>query len=150
MLVEEVRSKVKVQCTSIIAGFLECSLLAAVGHGSSVRHPVLHITVETYIVLGSECIAEDHVLPVRVGTAHKLRYPVSRRSAGRIHLGIERPKLHRAHDRNPRRNLLETYRAVVCDLSPGSRSLFSRNQDNSVRGSRAVYRGRGSILENCK
>ena len=53
MLVQEVRSKVKVQCTSIIAGFLEGSLLAVVGHGSPVRHPVLQISVETHIVLRS-------------------------------------------------------------------------------------------------
>ena len=140
MLVKEVRSKIQVQCSSVITGVLEGSLLTAVCHGSPVRHPVLHISIKAYIVFGRKGSAEDQVLPVGIGITCQLCNPVARRRSCRIYLSIKRPQFRRAHNRHLRRYTLNAHRAVIRDLRSGSCSLLRGDQYDSVRGSGTVDR----------
>ena len=77
MLVQKVRGGIQIQGTPVISGFLEGSLLAGIGDGSAIRHPVPDVSAHAYVMFGGKGSAEYKILPVGRRISGKILYAVA-------------------------------------------------------------------------
>ena len=89
MLVQEVRRKSQVRGPPVISRTAQGALLAEICGRSTIRHPVLHISIDAHIVVSGEGSPEHKVLPVGRRSSGQFLDPVTRSSAFRIYFRIE-------------------------------------------------------------